>query len=57
VNDRIVKHERADGHVTSSLNVAMPLHDERGDIAGVWGTNKEITQSKLTEEALDLRAQ
>jgi len=57
VIDRIVKHEWPDGHITWSLNVAMPLHNERGDIVGVWGTNKDITQSKLIEEALALRTE
>jgi PAS domain S-box-containing protein len=57
VIDRIIKHEWPNGHITWSLNVAMPLHDELGAIVGVWGTNKDITQSKLTEEALALRTQ
>ena len=57
VIDSIVKHEWPDGHITWSLNVAMPLHDESGEIVGVWGTNKDITQSKLIEEALALRTQ
>src|SRR5882672_3559214 len=50
--DRVIKHTWPDGRVTWSLNVAMPLRNDRGDIVGVWGTNKDITQSKLTEEAL-----
>jgi two-component system sensor histidine kinase/response regulator len=57
VIDHIVKHEWPDGHITWSLNVAMPLHNERGEIVGVWGTNKDITQSKLIEEALELRTE
>jgi PAS domain S-box-containing protein len=55
VIDRVVKHVWPDSRVTWSLNVAMPLHNERGDIVGVWGTNKDITQSKVLEEALELR--
>jgi len=53
--DRVVRHPWPDGRVTWSLNVAMPIQDGRGDIVGVWGTNKDITQSKLTEEALESR--
>jgi len=55
VIDRVIKHVWPDGRVTWSLNVAMPLHNERGEIVGVWGTNKDVTQSKITEEALALR--
>jgi signal transduction histidine kinase len=33
----------------------MPVRSERGQIIGIWGTNKDITQSKLTEEALASR--
>src|SRR5258706_12946147 len=55
VIDRVIKHTWPDGRVTWSLNVAMPLRNDRGDIVGVWGTNKDITQSKLTEESLEKR--
>ena len=55
VLDKIVEHRWPDGHVTYSLNVAMPVHDAAGDIIGVWGTNKDITQQKLTERALEER--
>jgi signal transduction histidine kinase len=50
-----VKHEWPDGHTTWSLNVAMPLRNESGDIVGVWGTNKDVTLAKATEEALESR--
>jgi diguanylate cyclase (GGDEF)-like protein/PAS domain S-box-containing protein len=50
--DRIVRHSWPDGHVTWSLNVAMPLRDENNEIAGVWGTNKDITKQKLLEQAV-----
>lgn len=53
--DRVVRHVWPDGQVTWSLNVAMPIQNDRGEIVGVWGTNKDITQSKLTEEALENR--
>jgi two-component system sensor histidine kinase/response regulator len=55
VIDHIVQHTWPDGHITWSLNVAMPVRDDHGEIVGVWGTNKDITQSKLIEEALEHR--
>jgi len=55
VVDDVVRHTWPDGRVTWSLNVAMPIQNELGEILGVWGTNKDITQSKLTEEALESR--
>jgi two-component system sensor histidine kinase/response regulator len=57
VIDRVVRHVWPDGQVTWSLNVALPIRNERGEIVGVWGTNKDVTQSKLTEEALANRTQ
>jgi two-component system sensor histidine kinase/response regulator len=53
--DHVVRHIWPDGRVTWSLNVAMPIQNERGETVGVWGTNKDITQSKLTDEALEAR--
>lgn len=53
--DQVVRHRWPDGRVTWSLNVAMPVRDERGKIVGVWGTNKDITEQKSTEEALEKR--
>ena len=55
VLDKIVEHRWPDGHVTYSLNVAMPVRDAAGDVIGVWGTNKDITQQKLSEQALEER--
>src|SRR3984957_7484815 len=43
VVDHIVEHSWPDGHVTWSLNVAMPVQDASGHIVGIWGTNKDIT--------------
>src|SRR5271168_3138084 len=40
--DHIVEHSWPDGHVTWSLNVAMPVADASGHIVGIWGTNKDI---------------
>jgi PAS domain S-box-containing protein len=55
IENRTVKHVWPDGHVTWSLNVAMPVRNAQGEIIGIWGTNKDITESKLTEEALASR--
>jgi diguanylate cyclase (GGDEF)-like protein/PAS domain S-box-containing protein len=50
VFDRVVKHVWPDGHITWSLNVALPLRDENNQIVGIWGTNKDITAAKLLEQ-------
>lgn len=55
--DRTIRHLWPDGHVSWSLNVAMPLKDAAGAIIGIWGTNKDITHSKLMEEALARRTE
>jgi PAS domain S-box-containing protein len=52
VIDQIVEHTWPDGEKTWSLNVAMPLHAESGEIIGIWGTNKDITEQVLMERAL-----
>ena len=51
--DHMVKHTWPDGHVTWALNVAMPMRNDTGDIVGIFGTNKDITAAKLTEQALE----
>jgi signal transduction histidine kinase/CheY-like chemotaxis protein/HPt (histidine-containing phosphotransfer) domain-containing protein len=55
IENHTVRHVWPDGHVTWSLNVAMPVRNAQGEIIGIWGTNKDITESKLTEEALASR--
>jgi diguanylate cyclase (GGDEF)-like protein/PAS domain S-box-containing protein len=50
--DRVVQHHWPDRHHTWSLNVAFPVRNANGDIAGIWGTNKDITASKLLEQEL-----
>jgi PAS domain S-box-containing protein len=50
--DRIVEHIWTDGRTTWSLNVAVPLRDPSGVIIGIFGTNKDITASKLLEKDL-----
>jgi two-component system, sensor histidine kinase and response regulator len=54
--DQVVEHTWPDGHITWSLNVAMPVRDESGATVGLWGTNKDITQAKLTERALEQKS-
>jgi len=55
VVDREVEHHWPDGRVTWSLNTAMPLRDEHGNVVGVWGTNKDITEKKAMQQALAAR--
>ena len=50
--DHVVEHVWPDGHVTWSLNVAMPMRDLTGQVVGVFGTNKDITAAKLMEQEL-----
>src|SRR5580692_7548764 len=52
VVDQEIKHVWADGRVSWSLNIAMPMRNPNGDVVGVFGTNKDITSAKLTEEKL-----
>ena len=51
--DQVVKHVWSDGRVTWSLNVAMPMRNDAGEIVGVFGTNKDITAAKLMEQELE----
>lgn len=51
--DQVVKHVWSDGRITWSLNVAMPMRNDAGDIVGVFGTNKDVTAAKLMEEELE----
>ena len=44
-----------DGRTTWALSSKMPLHNDQGDIVGTFGVSQDITQSKLTEEALEHR--
>ena len=50
--DRVVQHDWPDKQHTWALNVCFPIRDVNGNIAGVWGTNKDITASKLMEQEL-----
>jgi two-component system NtrC family sensor kinase len=51
--DQVVKHIWADGRITWSLNIAMPMRNDTGDIVGVFGTNKNVTAAKLMEQELE----
>ena len=53
VKNRTIRHVWPDGRVTWSLNFSIPVRNDEGEIVGFWGTNKDITASKLTEEALE----
>ncbi len=48
--EKIVWH---DGRETWALSNKLPLRDERGEIIGTFGISKDVTEAKLTEEALD----
>lgn len=51
--DYLREHVWPDGQTTWSLNIAMPIRDDKGEIIGIFGTNKDVTQSKLTEKKLE----
>ena len=56
----IGKEEREDwkdGHVTWVTSTKMPLRDTAGNIVGIMGTSRDITERKLAEEALLLSQQ
>jgi PAS domain S-box-containing protein len=51
--DHVIKHTWPDGRETWSLNIAVPMRNGDGEIVGVFGTNKDITATKLLERALE----
>jgi two-component system sensor histidine kinase/response regulator len=53
--DYVVKITWPNDRVTWSLSSIAALRDQNGDIVGVFSVSKDITQSKLTEEALESR--
>jgi diguanylate cyclase (GGDEF)-like protein/PAS domain S-box-containing protein len=55
--DRVVQHSWPNGRRTWALNVAFPIQDGAGRIAGIWGTNKDITAAKLMEQELAAETQ
>jgi PAS domain S-box-containing protein len=55
--DEVTRHTWPDGHETWSLNVAVPIRNDDGEVVGVFGTNKDITAAKLLEQALEANSQ
>jgi PAS domain S-box-containing protein len=55
--DHVTKHNWPDGRETWSLNVAVPMRNNDGEIVGIFGTNKDITATKLLERALEANSQ
>jgi PAS domain S-box-containing protein len=51
--DQVIKHTWSDGRETWSLNVAMPLKNAVGEIVGIFGTNKDITESRLLQQQVE----
>jgi two-component system, sensor histidine kinase and response regulator len=53
---KLVKETWPDGRQTWSLNSKMPVRDEEGQVIGVFGIGKDVTELKKTEtELLDAR--
>jgi PAS domain S-box-containing protein len=50
--DRVTKHLWPDGRETWSLNIAVAIRNDAGEVIGLFGTNKDITEKKLLEQAL-----
>jgi len=50
--DHVTKHTWPDGRETWSLNIAVAIRDAGGEVIGVFGTNKDVTEKKLLEQAL-----
>ena len=51
--DCVVEHSWPDGNHTWCLNVTMPMRDAYGEVVGIWGSNKDITEKILMERALE----
>jgi len=50
--DHVTKHVWPDGRETWSLNIAVAIRNNAGEVIGLFGTNKDITEKKLLEQAL-----
>jgi PAS domain S-box-containing protein len=50
--DHVTKHLWPDGRETWSLNIAVAIRNNEGEVVGLFGTNKDITEKKLLEQAL-----
>jgi PAS domain S-box-containing protein len=55
--DHLVHRSWPDGRVAWYLSDHIPLRNENGEIVGVYGTGRDITTAKLTEQALAARTQ
>lgn len=51
---RVEKWEKPNGEVVWLLASKYPLYDEAGRVVGTWGSSKDITVLKKTEEALEI---
>jgi len=49
---RIEKLTRLDGLVSWSSSSKYPLYDHSGELIGIWGISRDITESELAKEAL-----
>jgi PAS domain S-box-containing protein len=50
--DQVTRHTWPDGRETWSLNIAVAMRNDVDEVVGVFGTNKDITEKKLLEQAL-----
>jgi PAS domain S-box-containing protein len=51
--DHLITDRWPDGRVRWALVSVMPLLNDDGEIVGIFGTEKDITAAKLTEQALE----
>ncbi|MEI8199161.1 MAG: HD domain-containing phosphohydrolase [Eubacteriales bacterium] len=49
---KIEKLTRLDGRTTWSSSSKHPLYDNSGELLGIWGISRDITESELSKEAL-----
>lgn len=49
---KIEKLTRLDGRTTWSSSSKYPLYDNSGELIGIWGISRDITESELSKEAL-----
>jgi PAS domain S-box-containing protein len=49
--DHVTRHLWPDGRETWSLNIAVAIRNGAGEVVGLFGTNKDITEKKLLEQA------
>lgn len=47
--DHVTRHLWPDGRTTWSLNIAVAIRNDAGEVIGLFGTNKDITEKKLLE--------